>query len=83
MTFKREQEIRIEEKNYYIIDVIELEIQEYIYVQEIQNDELVENYKIYKYNKELNMMEQVKDDAQAEKLLKLFIENINKDLGEE
>lgn len=83
MTFKREQEIRIEEKNYYIIDVIELESQEYIYVQEIQNDELVENYKIYKYNKELNMMEQVKDDAQAEKLLKLFIENINKDLGEE
>lgn len=83
MTFKREQEIRIEEKNYYIIDVIELESQEYIYVQEIQNDELVENYKIYKYNKELNMMEQVKDDAQAEKLLKLFIENIKKDLGEE
>lgn len=83
MELKREQEIKIDRKTYYIIETLEYEKEEYIYVQEIINDELVDKYMIYKYNKEQNTMMPITEKTKTEILLKLFIESITKDLGEE
>lgn len=83
MELKREQEIKIDRKTYYIIETLEYEKEEYIYVQEIINDELVDKYMIYKYNKEQNAMMPITEKTKTEILLKLFIESITKDLGEE
>ncbi|MBO5096045.1 MAG: hypothetical protein J6B98_04145, partial [Bacilli bacterium] len=62
MTFVREQEIKIENKDVYIIEVLTYENDQYIYVQEIENDELVDKYMVYKYDQERNAMIHIKDE---------------------
>ena len=64
-------------------ETLEYEKEEYIYVQQIINDELVDKYMIYKYNKEQNAMMPITEKTKTEILLKLFVESITKDLGEE
>ena len=83
MTFVREQEIKIEGKDVYIIDVITYENEQYLYVQEIQDDELVGDYLVYKYDSLRNAMVHIKDEKELEKLIKLFVESINKTLQSE
>ena len=70
MTFVREQEIKIENKDVYIIEVLTYENDQYIYVQEIENDELVDKYMVYKYDQERNAMIHIKDEKKLEELLK-------------
>ena len=81
--FKREQGIRIDSHDYYVIDVIKYENEEYIYVQEMIDDEFIESYKIYRYNEKTDELVQEKENEKLETLLKMFVENIQKDLGEE
>lgn len=80
MTFKREEEIRIQDKDVYVVDVILYENEEYLYVQEIEDDELVDKYKVYKYDKERQAMVHIKDAKKLEELLKLFVTSINASL---
>lgn len=80
MTFVREQEIKIENKDMYIIEVLTYEDDQYIYVQEIENDELVDKYMVYKYDQERNAMIHIKDEKKLEELLKMFVEKIQADL---
>lgn len=80
MTFVREQEIKIENKDVYIIEVLTYENDQYIYVQEIENDELVDKYMVYKYDQERNAMIHIKDEKKLEELLKMFVEKIQADL---
>ena len=80
MTFVREQEIKIENKDVYIIEVLTYEDDQYIYVQEIENDELVDKYMVYKYDQERNAMIHIKDEKKLEELLKMFVEKIQADL---
>lgn len=77
MTFVREQEIKIEDKEVYIIEVIKHENAQYIYVQEIQDDELIDKYMVYKYDDERNAMIHIKEPKLLEILLKLFTDSIN------
>ena len=46
MRFEREQEIKIDNKVVYIIDVLELNESQYLYVQEVDEDEddLIDKY---------------------------------------
>lgn len=80
MMFKREEEINIANKMFYIIDVINYEKNDYLYVEEIEDDELIDSYSVYRYDKETNSMELIKDKDKLTKVLPLFIENINKDI---
>ncbi|MBO5095461.1 MAG: hypothetical protein J6B98_01110 [Bacilli bacterium] len=80
MTFVREQEIKIENKDVYIIEVLTYEDDQYIYVQEIENDELVDKYMVYKYDQERNAMIHIKDEKKLEELLKMFVEKIQADI---
>ena len=80
MTFVREQEIKIENKDVYIIEVLTYENDQYIYVQEIENDELVDKYMVYKYDQERNAMIHIKDEKKLEELLKMFVEKIQADI---
>ena len=82
MTFKREQEIKIDGKDFYIIDAINYNNNQYIYVQQIENDELIDIYMVYKYDSERNAMIHIKEPELLDTLLKLFAENINKTLKE-
>ena len=76
----REQEIKIENKDVYIIEVLTYEDDQYIYVQEIENDELVDKYMVYKYDQERNAMIHIKDEKKLEELLKMFVEKIQADI---
>ena len=80
MTFVREQEIKIANKDVYIIEVLTYEDDQYIYVQEIENDELVDKYMVYKYDQERNAMIHIKDEKKLEELLKMFVEKIQADI---
>lgn len=80
MIFKREEEINIANKLFYIIDVINYENNEYLYVEEIEDDELIDSYSVYRYDKDSNSMELIKDKEKLTKLLQLFVESINKDI---
>lgn len=80
MTFAREQEIKIGEKDFYIIDVLKHEGDTYLYVQEIENDELIDRYYVYKYDDTKGGMVHVKENEKLGKLLKMFAENIRKDI---
>lgn len=80
MKFEREQEIKIDDKIVYLIDVILVDNEQYLYVQEIEDDELVEKYYVYKYVADKNAMIHIKEPQKLEKLLKLFADNINASL---
>lgn len=80
MIFKREQEINIGNKEFYIIDVINYDDNQYLYVEEIEDEELIDSYSVYRYDKNTNRMELIKDERKLKELLKLFVESINKDI---
>lgn len=80
MIFKREQEINIGNKEFYIIDVINYDDNQYLYVEEMEDGELIDSYSVYRYDKNINRVELIKDEEKLSKLLKLFIESINKDI---
>lgn len=82
MRFEREQEIKIDNKVVYIIDVLELNESQYLYVQEVDEDEddLMDKYYVYKYVQSQNAMVHIKDEKELEKLLKLFADHINESL---
>lgn len=80
MIFKREQEINIGNKEFYIIDVINYDDNQYLYVEEIEDEELIDSYSVYRYDKTTNRMELIKDERKLKELLKLFVESINKDI---
>lgn len=80
MIFKREEEINIGNKNFYIIDVINYENDEYLYVEELEDEELINSYSVYRYDKNTDRMQLIKDEEKLKKLLSLFVESINKDI---
>lgn len=83
MEFQREQELKIGEKDYYVVDVLKIDGNTYLYTQEIRDDELVENaYVVFKYDSEKNGMSIIKNEEKLNDLLNKFAENIMKDLGD-
>lgn len=83
MEFQREQELRIGEKDYYVVDVLKIDGNTYLYTQEIRDGELVENaYVVFKYDSEKNGMSIIKNEEKLNDLLNKFAENIMKDLGD-
>lgn len=83
MEFQREQELKIGEKDYYVIDVLKIDGNTYLYTQEIRDGELVENaYVVFKYDSEKNGMSIIKNEEKLNDLLNKFAENIMKDLGD-
>lgn len=82
MEFQREQELKIGEKDYYVVDVLKIDGNTYLYTQEIRDGELVENaYVVFKYDSEKNGMSIIKNEEKLNDLLNKFAENIMKDLG--
>ncbi len=83
MEFQREQELKIGEKDYYVVDVLKIDGNTYLYTQEIRDGELVENaYVVFKYDSEKNGMSIIKNEEKLNDLLNKFAENIMKDLGD-
>ena len=83
MEFQREQELKIGEKDYYVVDVLKIDGNTYLYTQEIRDGELVENaYVVFKYDSEKNGMSRIKNEEKLNDLLNKFAENIMKDLGD-
>lgn len=83
MEFQREQELKIGEKDYYVVDVLKIDGNTYLYTQEIRDGELVENaYVVFKYDSEKNGMSIIKNEEKLNDLLNRFAENIMKDLGD-
>ena len=81
MEFQREQELKIGEKDYYVVDVLKIDGNTYLYTQEIRDGELVENaYVVFKYDSEKNGMSIIKNEEKLNDLLNKFAENIMKDL---
>lgn len=77
MKYNREDEISVNGVDLYVIDVIIHNGSEYIYAQEIIDDDVTGRYFVYNVT---DNMSPVTDESELKTLISLFIENIEKDL---
>ena len=81
MDYEIEKEVVIDGKKLYIIDKINVDGKDYIYAQTVLDDDLAEEYYVYELNDNPTLLT---DADKLEKVLKLFIEDINNktDMGD-
>ena len=77
MKYEKGKEIEIDGKELYIIDIVNIEDKEYIYAQEVLDDDLTDNYFVYEINDNPRLLE---DKDRLALVLKQAVENLKNEM---
>lgn len=82
MEFEREQIIEINNTDYYVVDVQIYEGETYLYLGQMEDDDILDKFYVYKYDEVNNVMVHITNSEKLKVLLRMFVDSINKELEE-
>lgn len=80
--FEREQIIEINNTDYYVVDVQIYEGETYLYLGQMEDDDILDKFYVYKYDEVNNVMVHITNSEKLKVLLRMFVDSINKELEE-
>ena len=80
--FEREQIIEINNTDYYVVDVQMYEGETYLYLGQMEDEDILDKFYVYKYDAINNVMVHITNSEKLKVLLKMFVDSINKELEE-
>ena len=82
MEFEREQIIEINNTDYYVVDVQIYEGETYLYLGQMEEEDILDKFYVYKYDEVNNVMVHITNSEKLKVLLRMFVDSINKELEE-
>ena len=80
MNIEKYNTFTIENKEYYILDKKDYKNNTYIYVNMLEDDDISDNFYVYKLNN--NKLEKIEDSIILKEILPLFIDSLEKEVGD-
>ena len=80
--FEREQIIEINNTDYYVVDVQIYEGETYLYLGQMEDEDILDKFYVYKYDEVNNVMVHITNSEKLKVLLRMFVDSINKELEE-
>ena len=80
--FVRDQIIEFYNTDYYVVVVQFYEGETYLYLGQMEDDDILDKFYVYKYDEVNNVMVHITNSEKLKVLLRMFVDSINKELEE-
>ena len=81
MSFEKGQTLKANDIIFYILDIEKYENEDYLYLAKMEDDDITEDFHVYKVDKETNKLIHITDSEKLKVILPLFIKNLQAEIN--